>query len=79
MFHCLFFFSKVRLPISIKRLCAWLNMITVFFSFAVLAKQGTPVLSFLCVSPSLSLSSPALLLHIKRKRRLFWACLQKTV
>lgn len=38
-------FFKVRLPISIKRLCAWLNI----FSFFIrsLTKQGTPVSSFL--------------------------------
>lgn len=44
MIYHLFF--KVRLPISIKRLCAWLNIFSFQCFFSSLIKKGSPVLSF---------------------------------
>lgn len=62
-------FFKVRLPISIKRLCAWLNIFSKpLFFHSQSDKARYSCIVFLCASSFLS--SPTLLLHITRRRGL---------
>lgn len=69
-------FFQVRLPISIKRLCACLNIFSypLFFSICSLKKEGTPVLSFSVYLPRHSNASQLSLLHIMKRRGLLDLC-----
>lgn len=58
----LFFFSKVRLPISMKRLCAWSSQSRFCFLHLQSDKETYSCIVFLC-------AAVLVILHVKRRKR----------